>query len=397
MIIEILAAILIGVLAGIFTGLSPGIHINLVSVVVVSFAGVLVPKFGVEAIVAFIISMAIAHSFLDFIPSIFLGAPDPDTALSVLPGHRMVLGGNGFEAVKLMIIGSLFGLLFCSAFYILFEYVLSFLYPLLQDIIWELIFIVSLFMVFSSGSVLRSLFVFIAAGILGVLVLGARMREPLFPLLTGMFGLATLIFSLNEKNAFPEQKFTNTTGFNPLKGFFIVVVGALTGFMTAILPGIGTSTAAAAGSVVFKEKDSRDFLVMTSSIATVNFFMSIAALHVLGKARNGAIVALMKVIEQPPVLLMIMAALVSAGIAVFVAFALAKWFIRIIRKVDYSLLAKIVIMILVVLCVVFSGFTGIYVLAISTGIGLYCNYKGIPRSLMMACIMVPVMIYFIGA
>ncbi len=397
MILEIFFAILVGVLAGTFTGLSPGIHINLVSVVVVSFAATLIPIFGVEAIVVFIIAMAIAHSFLDFIPSIFLGAPNPDTALSVLPGHRMVLEGNGFEAVKLMIIGSLFGLLFCAIFYVLFEYALSFMYPFLQAFIWEMIFIVSLFMVFSTGDVLRSLFVFVATGMLGVLVLGARMTEPLFPLLTGMFGLATLIVSLNDKNTIPEQNFSHTTKFNPIKGFFIVVVGALTGFMTAILPGIGTSTAAAAGSVVFKEKDARDFLVMTSSIATVNFFMSIAALNVLGKARNGAIVALMKVIEKPPVSLMIMTALISAGIAVFVAFALAKWFIKIMEKIDYSLLAKIVIMILIVLTFFFSGFTGLFVLVISTGIGLYCNYKGISRSLMMACIMLPVMIYFIGA
>jgi TctA family transporter len=53
-----------------------------------------------------------------------------------------------------------------------------------------------------------------------------------------------------------------------------------------------------------------------------------------------------------------------------------------------------VIAILVVLAFVFSGFQGFYVLILSTGIGLYCNYKGVQRSMMMACIMVPVMIYF---
>jgi putative membrane protein len=36
-----------------------------------------------------------------------LGAPDESKALNVLPGHRMLMEGKGFEAVKLNVIGSL--------------------------------------------------------------------------------------------------------------------------------------------------------------------------------------------------------------------------------------------------------------------------------------------------
>ncbi|MFA6072797.1 MAG: tripartite tricarboxylate transporter permease [Candidatus Woesearchaeota archaeon] len=396
MIIEIFFAILLGVLAGTFSGLSPGIHVNLVSAVVVGFAGGLIPIFGVEAIIVFIIAMAITHTFLDFLPSIFLGAPDPDNAISVLPGHKFLLEGKGFEAVKLMAIGSLFALLFCAILYVFLEKLLLLIYPFAELYIWQMIFVVSLFMIFSSGPLFRNIFVFLSAGILGVLVLGARMNEPLFPLLTGMFGIATLIFSLNEENGIPEQTFSKTTNVKKLKGFLIVGVGTITGFLTAVLPGIGASTAAAAGSSLFKEKEAGDFLILIGAITTVNFFMSIAALNVLGKARNGAIVALMKLVEKPPVSLMIMAALISAGIAVFISFMLAKWFIKITKKMNYSLLAKIVIGILILLTFIFSGFIGIYVLIISSSIGLYCNYKGIPRSLMMACIMMPVMMYFVS-
>ncbi len=60
-----------------------------------------------------VIGNAITHTFLDFIPSVFLGAPDDDTALSVLPGHRMVLAGRGYEAVKCSVIGS-FGAVLCA-------------------------------------------------------------------------------------------------------------------------------------------------------------------------------------------------------------------------------------------------------------------------------------------
>jgi TctA family transporter len=53
-----------------------------------------------------IIGNVITHTFLDFIPSVFLGAPEGETALSLLPGHRMMLAGRGYEAVKCSVIGS---------------------------------------------------------------------------------------------------------------------------------------------------------------------------------------------------------------------------------------------------------------------------------------------------
>ncbi|MGV8169099.1 MAG: tripartite tricarboxylate transporter permease [Candidatus Nanoarchaeia archaeon] len=394
MILEILVAVLLGTLAGTFTGLAPGIHVNLVSMLVVSASGFFVPIFGVEAIVAFIIAMAITHSFLDVIPSIFLGAPSSDNVLSVLPGHRMLLQGKGYDAVKLTITGSLFGLLFCTVFYVLLEKVLFVIYPFLENYIWQMIFIVSLFMLFFSGNVLRNIFVFISAGILGVLVFGARINEPLFPLLTGMFGIATLLFSLKDENHIPEQKFSKETDFSMKKGALAVIIGAVSGFFTAILPGIGGSTAATAGSTVMKETDAKNFLLLTGAITTVNFFMSIAALNVLGKARNGAIVSLMQLIEKPPVVLMLVAALISAGLAVFIALFISKGFIKLLRKMNYELVAKIVICILFVLTIVFSGVQGIFVLLLATAIGLYCNKFGVQKSIMMACIMLPVMIYF---
>ena len=49
------------------------------------------------------------HSFVDSIPSVFLGAPDEDTVLSVLPGHRLLLSGKGLDAVACAAQGSLAG------------------------------------------------------------------------------------------------------------------------------------------------------------------------------------------------------------------------------------------------------------------------------------------------
>ena len=88
-----------------------GIHINLVALLLFISSGFLLQFTTAEVLVVFIISMAITHIFLDFIPSIFLGAPEESTALSVLPGHSMLLEGKGYEAVRLTTFGSYAGLI----------------------------------------------------------------------------------------------------------------------------------------------------------------------------------------------------------------------------------------------------------------------------------------------
>ena len=107
MFFQLLLSIFIGVGAGVITGLTPGIHINLVSALLVGFSGYLLGITSGVSLAVFIIAMGITHTFLDAIPSIFLGAPDEDMVMGVLPGHKLLLEGKGYEAVKLTVIGSL--------------------------------------------------------------------------------------------------------------------------------------------------------------------------------------------------------------------------------------------------------------------------------------------------
>ena len=94
MLIEIILFIFLGIIFGTFTGLIPGIHINLVGVSLVALSASLLSPVNPIYLVVFIVSMAIIHTFIDFIPSIFLGCPDTDTELSVLPGHELLKKGR---------------------------------------------------------------------------------------------------------------------------------------------------------------------------------------------------------------------------------------------------------------------------------------------------------------
>ncbi|MFQ5884314.1 MAG: tripartite tricarboxylate transporter permease [Thermoplasmata archaeon] len=116
---------MIGTSLGVMTGLTPGIHVNLVAasflalqsqlvVLVTLVCGWAQPTYEdiLLLISCIIFANAVSHTFLDYIPSVFLGAPDTDTALSVLPGHRMLLKGEGYHAVLLSAFGSLVALFF---------------------------------------------------------------------------------------------------------------------------------------------------------------------------------------------------------------------------------------------------------------------------------------------
>ena len=102
----LLLCLLSGVLVGIATGLIPGFHPNTVFTLV-AMSVFLFQGLGNEALLVFAVSLAVANTFVDFIPSILFGAPEEDSILSILPGHRMLLNGRGYEAVFLTVVGGL--------------------------------------------------------------------------------------------------------------------------------------------------------------------------------------------------------------------------------------------------------------------------------------------------
>ncbi len=81
----LIISILLGFLLGVLSGLAPGIHVNNIALILLALApGFLSMGFTPFYIAVIILSNSIAQTFLDIIPSIFLGAPEADTALVVI-------------------------------------------------------------------------------------------------------------------------------------------------------------------------------------------------------------------------------------------------------------------------------------------------------------------------
>jgi len=398
---EFLVAALLGILAGIFTGLTPGIHVNLVSLLVVSSSAYLLDIFSFYSMGVFIISMAIAHTFLDILPAIFLGAPNESTALGVLPGHKLLLQGMGYEAVKLTVIGSLSSLVLAILMFPLLILTFPFIYNEIKPYIGFILIAVVVYMIFIEKGTEKkfwSFLVFLVSGILGIITLTMpNLKQPLFPLLSGLFGLSMLILSLWQKVEIPKQRITENITFSKFEKAKSIFAGTFSGSIVSLFPGMGPAQAAVIGSTVFGSVGAYSFLILIGSIGTVDMVTSLVSFYTLDRARNGAIFAVRELLGQidlNTLLLFIGTALFAGGIATFLVLYLARIFAKLIEKVNYSLLALSVIILITALVFYFSSWIGLLVLAVSTAIGIIPNVVNVKRSHSMGCLMLPVILFF---
>ena len=402
MIFEIMIALSIGILAGIITGLTPGIHVNLVSVMLVALSPLLLTFTTPLVLAVFIISMSVTHTYLDAVPSIFLGAPDADMAIGVLPGHRMLLKGKGFEAVKLTVIGSLLSMIASIITIPLILPVVASAFALINPYMGYLLIAAITYMILLEKGIHKKIagtVVFLISGILGLVVFSIpNLNQPLFAMLSGLFGISTLLLSLQGKNHIPQQTFEETVHV-PLKTQSIAVGAALfSGSLTGMFPGLGSAQAAIIAMQVVGKIGQYGFLILVGGINTVNFLFSLATLYALEKARNGAIVAVLEIINSinlAELFIFLAASLIAGGIAAILALKISKIFAVLITKVSYKKIVFGITAFIIALTLYFNGILGIIILATATFIGMLPAFYRVKRSLAMGCILLPVILYFL--
>ena len=402
MFLEFLIAALLGILAGIVTGLIPGIHRNLVSILLVSISAFLLDFVSLPSLGVFIISMAIAHTFLNVLPAIFLGAPDAETALGVLPGHRLLLQGMGYEAVKLTVLGSLLSLILAILLIPLLIIIVPKVYQNLQPYIGFILLFVAIYMILAEKGLDKKFWafaVFLMAGILGIMDLTMpNLNQPLFPMLSGLFGISMLIVSLSNKVEIPKQRITDIIKIPKLENLRALIAGTFSGSFVSFFPGLGPAQAAILGSQIMGRLSTYSFLVLIGGIDTVNMAVSLVSLYAIDKARNGAVLAIREIltkIDLNTLILFLAVTLLVGGIVTFLTLYLAKFFIKLVEKVNYQYLGLSVILLITILVFYFSSWLGLLILLVSTAIGIVPNIVDVKRSHSMGCLMLPVILFFI--
>jgi len=396
----IIIAIILGIISGIITGLIPGIHVNLISLLVLSFSPLLL-KFASPLILAiYIISLAITHTFLDSLPGIYLGAPDAGTELNVLPGHRLLLKGLGHNAVIYTVIGSLGSLILGTILFPVFILSMAKIYPLVKDYIGYILIIIMAYMILKDKNKrIKSLTIFLLAGSLGILIFSIpNLRQPLFPLLSGLFGFSILLLSLLEKSSIPQQDFSQPLAITNKNMVKAVSAASGVGFIAAFLPGFGSSQAAIIATNIVGDIGDEGFLTLVGGINTANMLISIATVYILDKSRNGAILTVNKLLETidlTTVLIFLATSIIVGGIAAILAIKISKVFSTYIVKVKYNLIIWSILVFITLLTIYFDGFLGLIILLTATFLGLVTSFWNVGKNHLMGCLILPVILYFI--
>ncbi len=395
MIPQLILPLLIGTLAGTMTGLIPGLHINLVAISVLSLT--LIQNLPPTPLLIFIISMAITHTFLDFIPSIFLGAPSEDTSLSTLPGHELLLQGQGHNALKLTLLGSIIAIISLALIIPIFIFTIPKIYPLLQRMMGILLIWIAIFLIFKEKkSKLKAIIIFILAGFLGLATLNLNISQPLLPLLTGLFATSTIIHSIKLKTILPKQKIEklHIPKSQILKPTLATI---LISPICSLFPGLGSSQAAIIASEISGKSTREQFLILLGSINTIVMSISFITLILFQKSRTGAAFAISQItnLTLQHLTLILTTTLLATLISIPIALQISKLTAKNIHKIPYTKISTATLIFLIITNLYLTGPLGLLVLIVATTLGLTCIEFGTRRGFLMGAILIPTIIFYL--
>lgn len=399
--LEVLAYALAGVGLGVVTGLIPGLHVNnLTPFMVTLAAGSSLISLNLAAA---IVAMSITNVFLSYIPSTFLGAPEEGTELSVLPGHRLLLEGRGYHAIRLTTIGCLGGLLLSAALLLPFLLVITPAYEFISPHMhWLLISVVVVMIALerSKVGILWATAIFLMSGMLGLLTLDTNLIRgdtALMPLLSGLFGVSVLLPSIAGGNALPEQN-TDDEPIDMRSNAKSLGAGTAAGALTGIIPGIGPSQGTVMAQLATNSSGTEEFLMAVSGVNTSKALFSFVALYAIGRARSGAAVAVGELMEvgATELVFLVGVALLAGGIAAVLHLKLGKLAAKHMDRLPYRALCVTVLVFIVGLTIYYSGLAGLLILATATAIGILSASTNVKRTHAMGVILLPCILYFAG-
>ncbi|MGB9979785.1 tripartite tricarboxylate transporter permease [Methanobacterium sp.] len=409
---DLILACIIGVLCGAVTGLIPGIHVNTVGAFIFASSSFLLASYSPELLCIFLISMAISHALLEFIPSMFLGVPEEGTILSILPGHQLLIEGRGKEAVRLAAVGGFGAILITALILPIFIITLPAVYGPIKPYIWILLVIIVIFMFIRLNANLRSLLwsvlLFLFSGIMGYILMNSPISSnvSLLCIFTGLFGVSTLIYSLQQHSFVPTQNRFYHFKINGdiLRGIF---AGGIAGSVLGFLPGFGP----AQGSLIAQEligggteNNNERFITAVSGVNTADTLFSLVMIFLIGNPRSGIAVYVKNILQNfdfNHLIFFVFTALTAVSISLVLCLKLGDIVSESIEKIDYRKLSWVVITFMSLLVIAFSFWYHanlffmllVYVTAIA--LGLLPHYLGVNKSNLMGVLIVPaIVIYF---
>ena len=411
--IELVIACFIGILIGTTTGMIPGIHVNTAGAILFASSTFLLSFLSPEFLCVLMVAMSIAHALIEFVPSMLLGVPQEGTATSILPGHRMVLQGRSKEVIRVVSVGGFGAILVTIAMLPIFAIALPILHEISKPFTWMILLVASIYLTYNLTSNMRdflwSLLLFTLSGILGWIIFQTPISSGMTLMCTfsGLFGISTILFSLNDSSTIPHQNpfYELNLDYNKFKSIFAGgITGAILGFLPGFGPAQGTVIAqAVSGANDNDDDDTVNFLLATSGLNISDCLFSLIAIYIIGNPRSGIAVYMSYLIFEMSLnhlAIFIFASLIAVSVSLVLSLKLGDSFSRLMGGVDYKKLSIAVILLQIVILYVFIFYYKAPVLYMtlalvtSTAMGMLPHYIGVGKSHLMGVLIIPAIVIY---
>lgn len=411
MLIEYLLFLLLGILAGVAAGLLPGLHINNIGVIVLSASASL--SIDPIAFAIFLVAMATSQAFINFIPAIFLGVPDEDTVLSLLPAHKLLVAGRGMEAVRITAKASLYGILLAIALLPPAFLIIPAAYSTARGAIAPILILATAYLIIRErGKLLWATATFFISGYLGWVSLNIptfSSNQAMLAMFSGLFGIGTLLTGVTSKSKSHPQDLDAQVQMESKGMWRGSMLGASGGLVVGLLPAMSPSQIGIIFQEILSLKERakgrledlhiRRFLVMIASLSAADAMFSIFSLYLIGNPRSGISVIMQDFfgrIDLGFVILVAFVMLITAAMSYKIHIFLGKKFSELADRIDFRLLSLGGLVFVVLLVAWSSGPLGLLISAVGAAISLVPAMTGVSRTHCMGCLMLPTLLFFLG-
>lgn len=415
-----------GTLVAALLAVVPALHVyNIAGFLILATVtyGEIVPP---ETLAFFFLGMVTGYAILNSIASIFLSVPDDSTVFIVLPGQKYLLQRRGYEAIVLSGLGGLGGILVLVLLTPLTSNLLPTVRAVLQPHIAWILWTIIAFMLISEWpkgsdrapagirrwwegwkSLTAGLATFLLSGLLGF-VLMYRSPIPvtvgyqsLLPAFIGLFAVPWVIQNIVARTKIPPQHFCQSVDAGPgvlLRG---TLAGSLGGLFAAMFPlvtgGIGGLLAGHATA----QRDERVFVISQGASKVVYYVGGFLFFFAPGLQRvKGGMAAMLSTLwggTTPRLYLLAVGAVALTGVlAFFLSLALTRLVVRILARIDYRWISLGTLFILLTIVIGMTGWGGLLVCAVATGIGFIPPLWGSRRMNCMGVLLLPVALSMTG-
>jgi putative membrane protein len=415
-----------GVLIAAVLAWVPALHIYNVAGFVVLAAPALEGVVPPDGLAMVFLGMITGYAVLNTIPSVFFSVPDDSTIFMVLPAQKFLLQKRGYEAAVLSGIGGLGGIvvltLLTPVASSIFPALRVILHPHLSWILWAIIAYV-LLSEWPKGpnrapagwprwwegwrNLAAGLMAFLLSGMLGFILLYRSLvpvtvaYQNLLPAFVGLFAMPWTVQNLLSRLELPEQHIARTLDATPGMIVHGMVVGALSGLFAAFFPVVTGGIGGLLAGHATAQRDDRLFLISQGASKVVYYVGALLLFFVprfhLTRGGMAWMLSGLWTAHSPRTYYVAVAAVILSGaLSFFLLLLMARVATKLIDRVNYRSISLITLVVLLLIVAGTTGWGGLLICAVATGIGLIPVLWGSRRINSMGVLLLPIALNMSG-